>query len=94
MKIDKKKCLKLVIEQIENMLYSNKENIESIEENFNDWCENGNVFYYLTDKELSADKRINEKEKDFCIKYMNEIAPVVDTLTDKLLYTYSKIEEI
>ena len=63
MKIDKKKCLKLVIEQIENMLYSNKENIESIGENFNDWCENGNVFYYLTDKELSADKRINEKEK-------------------------------
>lgn len=31
MKVDKKKCLMLVIEQIENMLYNNKENKEDIE---------------------------------------------------------------
>ncbi len=40
MKVDKKKCLKLVIEQIENMLYNNKDyGTSGIAESFVEWCE-------------------------------------------------------
>lgn len=94
MKVNKKKCLKLVIEQIENMLYNNKDNgVDSITESFVDWCENGSVFYYLMDKDISADKRINEKEKEYCIELMNRIAPLVDNITNELYNIFEEIEE-
>lgn len=92
MKVNKKKCIMLVIEQIEGMLHNNKDSIDSIGESFVDWCENGEVFYYLRDIQNNG-KGINEKEEKKCVKYMKSIAPLVDKMTDRLLYIYNEIEE-
>lgn len=92
MKIDKKKCLMLVIEQIENMLYNSKENKEDIE-NFADWCEGGVVFYIHRDIELKEEIKINEEEEKYCVELMNRIAPSVDNLTNELYKIYDDIEK-
>ena len=87
--MNKDKCLRLVIEQIENMLYNNKEDMNNISENFVDWCEGGIVFYLR--KNIVGKNRITEKEYSQCLKYMYEIAPLVDNMTNKL-YGLSKGE--
>jgi hypothetical protein len=80
MKVDKHKCLKAVIGQIENMLYNNEEDMENINESFSDWCEEGEVFDLLDE--------MNEKEKETCKAYMWKIASVVDSMTNKLYSFY------
>ena len=90
MEVDKKKCIKLVIEQIENMLYNNKDNKEDIAESFINWCEGGVVFYMHRDIELKEKIKINEKEEKLCNEYMREIAPLVDNMTNKLYEMYEE----
>lgn len=92
MKVNKKKCIKLVVEQITAMINNNKDYSEWIGESFVDWCEGGVVFYHLRDIENDG-KGINEKEEKQCIKYMKELAPLIDNVTDKLLYIYNGIDE-
>lgn len=88
MKVNKKKCIMLVIDIMSDMLQENKEYTEYIGERFIDWCENGDTFAILQD-----DKKITKQEKKQCIKYMKELAPLIDTVTDKLLYIYNQIDE-
>lgn len=90
MKVDKNKCIKLVIEQIENMLYNNEDSKEDIAESFVNWCEGGVVFYMHRDIELREDITINEEEEKLCNEYMRKIAPLVDNMTNELYNMYEE----
>lgn len=90
MEVDKNKCIKLVIEQIENMLYNNKDSKEDIAESFVNWCEGGVVFYMHRDIELKEGVKINEEEEKLCNQYMERIAPLVDNMTNELYNMYEE----
>ena len=81
----KNKNIDIIIENIINMLATNYTyKTDGIGESFCDWCENGDIFYNNEMMEL--------EDKKECIKIMQEISPVVDILTNKLLIFYEKGE--
>ena len=92
--MNKEKCLDIVIEEIENMLYNNKQEKESsLAENFENWCEGGVVFYMRTEKDVNKEQRITEQEEKFCIELMKRISPYIDKMTEELYKIYQEIEE-
>lgn len=92
--MDKEKCLNIVIEEIENMLYNNKEEKEnSLAESFENWCEGGVVFYMRTEKDVNKKQRITSQEEKFCVELMKRVSPYVDRMTEELYRIYQEINE-
>lgn len=67
-----KKAVRLVAEQIINMLTNNILE-DNGTEGFAGWCENGAVFFEM--------EGLSDEEKDAASTLMTEVAPTVDELT-------------
>lgn len=79
------KNIDIIVQTITNMIDTNYSyRTDGIAENFIDWCENGAIF---EDMEF-----FKEKDTKECKQIMQEIAPFVNALTNKLYELYEKGE--
>ena len=76
----KNKSIDIVVQSITDMIDTNYSyRTDGIAESFVDWCENGEIFEDMADTQE-------------CKQIMQEIAPFVDALTNKLYELYDKGE--
>ena len=79
------KALQIVFYQYTNMLESNLTIDSNLEENFRNWCENGNVFYLLEDSE-----KLSEPVKELCCNLMEQTGKDLDNYTNILSEIYEE----
>lgn len=81
----KTKNIDIIVINIINMINTNfPYKTDCIGEKFEDWCENGDVFF---NKDF-----FKEEDSKECEQIMKEIAPYVNKLTDKLYVLYEEGE--
>lgn len=81
----KTKNIDIIVINIINMINTNfPYKTDCIGEKFEDWCENGDVFF---NKDF-----FKEEDSKECERIMKEIAPYVNKLTDKLYVLYEEGE--
>lgn len=81
----KTKNIDIIVINIINMINTNfPYKTDCIGEKFEDWCENGDIFF---NKDF-----FKEEDSEECERIMKEIAPYVNKLTDKLYVLYEKGE--
>ena len=79
----KTKNIDIIAINIVNMISTNfPYKTDCIGEKFEDWCENGDVFY--------NEEYFKEEDSKECEQIMKTVAPLVNQLTDKLYELYEK----
>lgn len=84
-KKENNKALLIVFSQYTSMLENNLKIDSNLEENFQDWCENGNVFFLFKDSE-----KYSEQFKKECMSLMKQAGKDLDNYTNILFKIYEE----